>query len=374
MTTERTRDLTVAVVGPLPPPSGGMANQTRQLALLLEQEGIQAEVVRVNSPYRPRWVGRIRGVRALFRLFPYLAHLWSVAGRVDLFHIMANSGWSWHLFAAPAVWIARLRGKAVVVNYRGGEAEAFLRRSIAQVRPTLRRANVIIVPSAFLERIFAACNFATRIVPNIVDLARFAPNHLRRMDPAAPHVVVARNLEVLYDNTTALRAFRMVHDAIPGARLTIAGSGPERTKLEAAARDLGLADVVAFAGRVDNEEMPGLYQDADLVLNPSLADNMPISILEALASGVPVVSTNVGGVPSLVEDGRTALLVPPRSPETMAEAALRVLRDEPLRNRLVQAGLDHARGFDWNRVRHVLLSAYQIALDGATAAGGRKEG
>lgn len=362
------QDLKIALIGPLPPPSGGMANQTRQLAGLLEQEGVSVELVQVNAPYRPDWVGNIKGLRAAFRLLPYLFHLWRAAGRADLFHVMANSGWSWHLFAAPAVWVAKLRGKAVVVNYRGGEADDFFTRAIAQVQPTLRRVDMIIVPSAFLERVFANRDFITRTVPNIVDLSRFMPDHSRKRNLAAPHIVVARNLEPLYDNTTALKAFRIVREAIPCARLTIAGSGPERMQLEVMAKELGVADAVVFAGRVDNEHMPILYREADIALNPSLADNMPISILEALASGVPVVSTDVGGVPFLVEDGKTALLVPPRNPELMAEAMLRLLRDESLRNHMVQTGLDHARQFSWESVRGELFLAYKMALDGTTLA------
>jgi L-malate glycosyltransferase len=358
----RIQDLKIALIGPLPPPSGGMANQTRQLAGLLQQEGVSVELVQVNAPYRPRWVGHIKGLRALVRLLPYLFHLWRAAGRADLFHVMANSGWSWHLFAAPAVWAAKLRGKAVVVNYRGGEADDFFSSAMARVQPTLKRVDMIIVPSGFLENVFANRDFVTRIVPNIVDLSRFMPDHTRKRNLAVPHIVVARNLEPLYDNTSALKAFRIVREAIPGARLTIAGSGPERLKLEALAKQLGVADAVVFAGRVDNEHMPTLYREADLALNPSLADNMPISILEALASGVPVVSTNVGGVPFLVEDEKTALLVPPRNPERMAEAMLRVLRDESLRNRMVQTGLNHARQFAWESVRGRLFSSYEMAL------------
>ena len=364
----RIQDLKIALIGPLPPPSGGMANQTWQLATLLKQEGVNVELVPVNAPYRPSCVGRIKGLRAMFRLLPYLFHLWRTAGRVDLFHIMANSGWSWHLFAAPAVWAAKMRGKAVLVNYRGGEADDFFTRAFAWVQPTLRRVNIIIVPSGFLEKIFANRNFITRIVPNIVDLSRFIPNHSRKRNPSAPHIVVARNLEPLYDNTTALKAFRIVREAIPDAHLTIAGSGPERANLEAMAKELGVADAVVFTGQVDNERMPILYREADIALNPSLADNMPISILEALASGVPVVSTNVGGIPFLVEDGKTALLVPPCDPERMAEAMLRVLSDESLRECMVKTGLDHARQFAWESVRGELFLAYKMALNGATLA------
>src|SRR5215212_10194695 len=122
-----------------------MANQTRQLADLLEQDGIAVQIVQVNAPYSPRWIASLRGVRALFRLIPFLARLWSAAGRVHLFHVMANSGWSWHFCAAPAIWIAKLRGVPVVVNYRGGNAEEFLARSFLWVGPTLRAANRLVV-------------------------------------------------------------------------------------------------------------------------------------------------------------------------------------------------------------------------------------
>jgi hypothetical protein len=152
-----------------------MANQTQQLARLLGQEGVKVEIVQVNSPYRPAWIESLRGARALFRLVPYLSRLWNVAGRVHLFHVMANSGWAWHLFAAPAVWIARLRGIPVVVNYRGGGAEDFFAASFFWVRPTMQLADRLIVPSGFLHDVFRRFGLAADIVPNVIDLGRFVP-------------------------------------------------------------------------------------------------------------------------------------------------------------------------------------------------------
>ncbi len=86
---------------------------------------------------------------------------------------MANSGWAWHLFAAPAVWIARWRGRPVVVNYRGGEAEAFMAREARWVVPTLARASAVIVPSGFLAGVFRKHGIGAEIVQNIIDLSRF---------------------------------------------------------------------------------------------------------------------------------------------------------------------------------------------------------
>ena len=168
-----TRRVAIALVGPLPPQSGGMANQTLQLARLLREGGVSVDVVQVNAPYRPPWIERFRGVRALFRSVPYVVALWQAAGRVDLFHVMANSGWAWHFFAAPAIWTARLRGIPVIVNYRGGEAEVFLRKQFRWILPSLARASAVVVPSAFLQSVFAQWNVRAEIVPNIVDLSRF---------------------------------------------------------------------------------------------------------------------------------------------------------------------------------------------------------
>ena len=360
------KGLRIGLVGPLPPPSGGMANQTRHLDALLRQEGALVELVRVNTPY-PAWVAKFRWVRAPFRLLPYAIRLWHAAGKVQVLHVMANSGWSWHLVAAPAIWIAKLRGIPVVVNYRGGGAEAFFARSFLLVRPSLRRADAVVVPSGFLERVFARRGIAASVVPNIVDLARFSS--LGAADRVAaggpPHVIVTRNLEQIYDIGTALRAFALLLPRFPLARLTIAGSGPERDKLESLAASLGLGNAVTFTGELDNAAMAELYRAATLMLNPSLVDNMPISILESLASGVPVVSTNVGGVPHLVQDGDTALLVPPGAPGPMAEAMNRIVSDKALARRLSEAGSAAVQAYAWPNVRDRLVGVYAGVTAGA---------
>lgn len=362
------RPLRVCLVGPLPPPDGGMANQTRQLAGLLRGEGFRVDVVQTNAAYRPAWIGRVRIARAVFRLLPYVARLWSGLRDADLVHLMANSGWSWFLFALPAVAVARLRGVALIVNYRGGEAESFLARSAWAVRPAARWAAALVVPSHFLSEVFGRFGMPATIVPNIIDLARFRPA------PAAterqPHLLVARNLEPIYDNATAIRAFAIVRGEVPAARLTIAGEGPLRASLEGLAAELGVADAVRFCGRVPNADMPALYASAQVSVNPSLADNMPISVLESLASGVPVVSTRVGGVPYLVEHERTALLVEPGDAAALARAVLRLLREPELAERLRAAGLESVRRYDWASVMPKLLAVYEAAARPACARAG----
>ncbi len=360
--------LRIALVGPLPPPAGGMANQTRQLARLLRAERAVVEIVQTNAACRPAVVGRVPVVRAVFRLVPYLAALWHAAGTVDLFHVMANSGWSWHLYAAPAIRIAHARGVPVVVNYRGGEAAGFLLRSAPKVRRSMSRTARLIVPSRFLQEIFGRHGMTAEVVPNVVDLDCFFPSETAKATagrPASPHLVVARNLEPIYDNETALRTFAIVLRSHPEARLTVAGSGPEAGRLRRIAAELGIAARVRFTGRLDRDEMAGLYREADIALNPSLADNMPNSLLEAMASGLPVVSTNVGGIPFMVRDGTSALLVPPADAEAAAAAINTLLADVCLRRRVAAAGLAEVQAYTWQRVAPVLSRAYRTAMTGA---------
>jgi glycosyltransferase involved in cell wall biosynthesis len=344
-----------------------MANQCEQLVRLLAEEGVSVELVRNNAPYRPAWVGSLPVVRALCRLVPYLVQLGKAAGRVDLIHVLANSGWAWHLFTAPVLLVARLHGTPVVVNYRGGNAESFFARAPRHVLWSLHRVALRVTPSAFLQRVFAKHGLTAEIVPNVIDLARFAPVAQRDCGDA-PHFVVARNLEPIYDIPTAMRALVKVHREFRSAQLTIAGVGPERAALEAFAIELGIADSVRFAGRVENTDMPALYASADCVLNPSTVDNMPISLLEAFASGVPVVSTDAGGIPDMVQHGTSGLLVPVGDADAMAREAVRVLRDADLRRRLVRAGLDEAQLYAWPMIRERWRIAYWKAIDAARHA------
>lgn len=354
---------TIVLVGPLPPPHGGMANQTKQLARLLEREGAEVRVVRTNAPYRPRVVGSLRGGRALFRLVPYVRALKRAARGATLFHILANSGWAWHLFAVPALYVAHASGIPAVLNYRGGDAERFFAKSYRRVKRSLRWADELVVPSPFLQDVFDRFGDRARVVPNIVDLDRFRPRAAVSSNGGGPRVLIARNLEPIYDIETAIRAFGRLRQQFGGATLEVAGSGPERKRLEALVAELGLADAVRFLGRVKNEDMPELYAASDIALSSSLVDNMPISVLEALASGVPVVSTNVGGVPALVENEREAILVPPSEPESMAEALASLWRSPETRRALRDAGLDKARSFGWNVVREQWRDVYADVVE-----------
>ena len=329
--------------------------QTAMLSSRLREDGLAVSVVATNAPYWPSCIGRLRGVRALFRLVPYLGALWRLAGRSEVVHLMANSGWSWHLYSVPAIWICRLRGVPVIVNYRGGEAASFMAAAARWVLPTLKRATLLVVPSGFLHQVFQRFGIRAEVIPNAVDLSLF---HSGARAPE-PVVIVTRNLEPIYDLATALRALARVRREIESVRLVIAGTGPEHSALVSLAKSLGIDDVVEFTGRLDRDELAARLRSSWVCLNPSVVDNMPNSLLEAMASEVPIVSTCVGGVPFIVDDGVNGLLVPPRDDEAMAMAIIRVIKDAELADRLRESGRVAVQAYTWHAVGPLWLRAYR---------------
>lgn len=352
--------LHIGLVGPLPPPYGGMANQLQQLSQLLQQEGLRVSVVQTNAPYGCQWIAALTGLRALARLLPYIGKLWTLAGKVDVLHVFANSGWSWQLFAAPALWLGWLRKTPVIINYRGGEAQRYFSQSSRWVRPSMNKAAAIIVPSGYLKAVFADFGFNAHVIPNIIDLARFGSQaHSRPLNTTAPHLIITRNLEAIYGIATAIKAVALLIPTYPNIRLSIAGSGAQLNELQQLVRQHQLESNVVFTGKLTPEAIAKLYQHADIMLNPTTVDNMPNSVLEALASGVAIITTAVGGIPYLVTDQHTALFTEVNQPEQMAQQIKRLLHDNALHQRLINNGLDDVKQYAWSEVKTQWLDLYQ---------------
>lgn len=351
----------VGLIGPVPPPYGGMAMQTRQLVTLLQESDVAVEFLATNGPYRPAWMGHIPVLRALARLLPYFWSVWQLAGRCRVIHLMANSGWSWHLFAAPVLFIAPLRGTPVIVNYRGGEAGEFFRRSIRWVRPFMNRAAAIVVPSAYLQQVFESFGWQAEVVPNIIDRRLFHPADAPPTQSEVPQFVITRNLERIYGIETAIEALAICRTKGLTATLEVAGSGPDEQRLKQRCKELGVESCVHFLGRLERADVIALYHRAFAMINPTTVDNMPNSVLESLACGVPVISSNVGGVPFIVTDEETALLVPVGDAQALADAMERLMTDEKLVASITESGCESIRNYEWPQVAPRWLSVYATA-------------
>ena len=240
------------------------------------------------------------------------------------------------------------------MNYRSGEAKDHLQRWRRTALPTMRMVDRVVVPSGYLVDVFAGFDLRAQSIFNFVDTSRF---RFRRREPLRPVFLSNRNHEALYNVGCTLRAFAIIQEKIPTARLIVAGDGGQRPMLESLAQSLGLRNV-EFVGRVAPERMPELYDAADIYLNSPNIDNMPGSVIEAFASGLPVVTTDAGGIPYIVGDGVTGLIVRRDDHETMAARALALLEDDAMAQRLIHNARDECRKYEWQAVRDEWLSFY----------------
>jgi len=214
--------------------------------------------------------------------------------------------------------------------------------------------HAIVVPSEYLKNVFERHGYLPRVIPNVVDLSRF--RYRERASPG-PRFLCARTLDPYYRVDLTLRAFALLKERFPDATLSITGGGTEEGRLRRLAASLGLGGV-RFLGPVDPMWMPAVYDGADIFLNASVLDNQPVSVLEAFACGLPVVSTGCGDLAALARHGETGLVVPPEDPAAMAEAATRLLKDPEAAVRMARRAREVAEEHSWPQVREAWAQVY----------------
>jgi glycosyltransferase involved in cell wall biosynthesis len=191
-------------------------------------------------------------------------------------------------------------------------------------------------------------------VSNTVDLTRFRFRERRKLTPV---LLSNRNLERLYNVECTLRAFALIQQRFPEARLIVAGDGSERARLRELAASLAL-DNVEFVGAVAPQDMPALYDRADIFVNASDIDNQPLSIIESFACGLPVVTTDAGGIPDMVTDGVTGLMVRCDDHHCLAENVIRLLTDSRLALELALRARAKCELYTWASVSRKWIALY----------------
>ena len=244
-------------------------------------------------------------------------------------------------------------------------------------RLNARRAPLVLSTSRYCcERIEAHYGVPPerlRLVPEGIDTGLWNP---AGDDPAAldgarePHTVLCVARQYPRKRVADLiTAFAAVHQRLPSARLVVIGDGPEHRALRELVERLELGAVVQLLGAVaDDGDVRAWYRRSALFCLPSIQEGFGIVFLEAMASGLPVVSTTATAIPEVVPHGRAGILVPPRDPAALAEALLQLLTDPVLQARCRAYGRGHVGPFSWDRVAERFLEAVDSAA-APTAAG-----
>lgn len=312
-------------------------------------------------PHNPRLPGILRRlqsikyIRTIVTTLLYWTLLLVRVRKYDVIHVFSASYYSYLLSAMPALVVAKIFRRRSILNYRSGEAEDHLKNWKSAV-PTIRLADEVIVPSGYLVDVFARYGLKAHPIYNIVELDRFA---FRMRRPLRPVFLTSRLLEPLYNVPCVLRAFQIIQRRWPDASLTIAADGWMRKELETLANELGLRNT-KFLGFVAFEEMPKLYDSADIYLTATNIDNMPSSVTECMAAGLNVVTTDGGGaIPYIVTNEVTGLIVDRNDHKALAAAALRLLDDEELAVTLARNAREACVKFTWRHVREQWITIYE---------------
>lgn len=336
---------------------GGQAVQARRLLARFSEERallVQLQDVDPALPGPLAALQRIKYVRTVVTSLVYWVQLFWRIPRADVVHAFSASYWSFLLAPVPAMLVGRLFGKRVLINYRSGEARDHLTRYKHAV-PLMRLAHTIVTPSGYLRDVFREFGLSATVVENFVEVERLP---YRPRIELAPQFLSNRNFEAHYDVATVLRAFAIVQTELPDAQLTVVGDGPLRDELHSLAAQLKLQHVT-FTGAVSPDRMPELYDLASIYLNSPLIDNMPNSVIEAFACGLPVVTSDAGGIPYIVRDGENGRMVRAGSPELLAQAALALYRDPQAALRLATAARAECLArYTWSAVRERWLGVY----------------
>lgn len=338
---------------------GGQAVQaTRLLACLGKEPGLRMAFQPINP--RIGFLRRIKFLRTIATFSLYILQVMSRAWRYDILHVFTASYYSYSLWTLPALFFAKLYRKKIVLNYRDGQAEDHL-RNWRSALPTIRMMDRIVAPSGFLVDVFAKFDVPVQPIFNIIEMNDFKYRARRQLRPVFLH---NRILEPLYNVECTLRAFKIVQQRFPEARLTLAHDGPSRPGLEAFAKSLDLRSTT-FIGRVPHPRIAELYDQHDIYLTSPDFDCMPGSILECFASGLPVIATAAGGIPYIAENERTALLVPCGDSEAMALAAFRLLDDEALVERLTANAYEECKRYGSYAVQKQWTALYEELINRA---------
>ena len=362
---QNSRRVKVLIVAPSLDILGGQAVQAERLFDRLQTEqSIQVGRLFINPrlPGILRKLQSIKYVRTLTTSLLYCANLLKHVRKYDVIHIFSASYLSFLIAPAPAILVSKLYGKKAVLNYHSGEAEDHLTRWPRTTIPFIGLTDKVIVPSEYLVKVFASFGIPAQAIFNLIDLDDF---EFRERSPLLPVFLSNRNFEVHYGVDCVLRAFALIQRRLPNASLVVVGDGSQREPLKKLARDLNLTATV-FTGRIEHEKIQEQYSAAHIFLNGSKIDNQPLSILEAFACGLPVVTTDAGGIPDIVIDGETGCVVPTGDYEALAKRTLELIAEPQKALSMARRAREECARYTWNAVCGQWVDLYHhLSLDTA---------
>ncbi len=256
--------------------------------------------------------------------------------------------------------MAKLTGKKLIMFLHGGNLPVYSKEHPNTVNRLFKMADFIGAPSEYLAGFARNLGFKVSVIPNVIEMSDY--NYIQR-EKVGPKLFWMRNFHPIWNPLMAIRVVDILKKDYPDIKLVMGGPDKGfRAECENLAKKLNLENNISFPGFLDKENKRQCFDKADIYLNTNKIDNTPLALIEASASGLPIVSTNVGGVPFLFSDGQNALLVESDNAQQMAEAVKRLIENPGLAQKLSESGRNFALTYSWDNVREQWKAVFDKLL------------
>ncbi|MCP9198292.1 glycosyltransferase family 4 protein [Gramella sp. GC03-9] len=255
-------------------------------------------------------------------------------------------------YAVACGWICKRNKIPYIFILHGGKLDERFRKSPEWIIEIFRSASANIAPSGFLLQKLNPFFSNLKLIPNWIEIEKYP---YQQRSESRPSILWLRAFDQVYNPLLALETIELLRKTRPDVKLIMVGPDKDGSlnELKKIAEQKQLP--VHFTGKLSKQEWLALSRDCDIFINTTNIDNTPVSLIEAMALGLPVISTNVGGIPYLIDHEENGLLVPPGDAQEMAAAICRLLNEPGLAERISENGRTKVKNFDWEQVKALWL-------------------
>ena len=319
--------------------SGGISVQVKSIVSHLVEDGHLATIFTTSGSLMNKMI------------YPFALLL---KGRdYDVFHIHCCS-YRGFFPAVLGIMIGKLLKKTIILTYHGGDADAFFNKRTRFVKFFLSRTDTNVVLSKYHGMVFKKYDLPYVVIPNVFE---YDEEHFRLRSEICPKFICIRSHTETYNIKCIIDAFSKVKQVYESATLTLIGDGLQHQELKDYAAQLDVNDIV-FLGRIPNARIFEHLDNSDIMLSSPVIDNMPISLLEGFSAGLLVISSNVGGVPFMIENGKNGLLFESGNSNDLCGKMVWALEHQENSKEMILSAKDSLRAYSWDIVGSRLYSIF----------------
>lgn len=285
----------------------------------------------------------------LLRLFDMLSSVITKRNILDFIIIDTYSTKNFY-YALLVSQLARLLNIKYITCLRGGDLPGRLKRTPFLTKLIFENSFINVAPSKYLQDIFLNSGYNVKYIPNNIQLDLYGYKERKSISPSLLYV---RAFQHIYNPQMAINAFNELKKKYTSAVMCMVGPDKDGTleECQLLVEKLNLSKSITFAGKLTKLEWRELSKNYDIFINPTNFDNQPVSVIEAMALGFPIISTNVGGIPFLIDDKKNGLLIKKNDTEMMTKKIIELLQTPGLSEKLSNNARLKAESFDWKRIQ-----------------------